>query len=427
MNHGAGPATAAAGSVQAYVDAGAKAWAAAELAAALVAVDPKGLGGVRLAAPAGELRAQWLAGFEALASGGRAPVVAPSGVSIERLLGGVSAEQSVSAGRVVVERGLLSQAEGRCFVLRMAERVDPQVAAVIAAGMDDAARSTGPGFAAVLLDEGLAGEEAPPRVLTDRLAFRVDLHAAPLAAFQPFRWTADEIETARAHWPNVRVPDAVTGALAGVGPSLGVPALRPALFALAAAKAHAALHGRETVSDEDAAVACRLVFAHHAADAAQPEAESAAQPEADGPGASDVDSSDPGDEARSRADTALEDMLIQTVAASIEASVLDTPSRRPRRSARGASGRSGETTFAADRGRPDRPAPGRRAGRLDLMAPLRSAAPMQRIRRRGGPSGRLIVRPSDFRMKRFRRRRQSSVIFVVDASGSSAMQRMAEA
>jgi magnesium chelatase subunit D len=94
----------------------------------------------------------------------------------------------------------------------------------------------------------------------------------------------------------------------------------------------------------------------------------------------------------------------------------------------GVSGRFGELGLAYDRGRPDRLVryqPGR--GRVDVLATLRAAAPMQRIRGRTSPDQRLQLRMEDLRTKRFKRRKQCSVIFVVDASGSSAMHRMAEA
>ena len=69
----------------------------------------------------------------------------------------------------------------------------------------------------------------------------------------------------------------------------------------------------------------------------------------------------------------------------------------------------------------------RRDGRLDLLSTLRTAAPWQRIRE--APSGGAVisVRASDFRVKRFRHRSEAVVIFVVDASGSSAMNRLADA
>jgi magnesium chelatase subunit D len=75
-----------------------------------------------------------------------------------------------------------------------------------------------------------------------------------------------------------------------------------------------------------------------------------------------------------------------------------------------------------------------RAGdRLNLVATLRAAAPWQRLRRsalgesRAARSGRVEVRQDDFRVTRFRKRRPTTTVFVVDASGSTALHRLGEA
>jgi magnesium chelatase subunit D len=71
--------------------------------------------------------------------------------------------------------------------------------------------------------------------------------------------------------------------------------------------------------------------------------------------------------------------------------------------------------------------------RLHVPDTLRAAAPWQRLRgpARAGempPSGRrLEIRKDDFHIARIKQRTQTTTIFVVDASGSAAAQRMAEA
>jgi magnesium chelatase subunit D len=57
---------------------------------------------------------------------------------------------------------------------------------------------------------------------------------------------------------------------------------------------------------------------------------------------------------------------------------------------------------------------------------LRAAAPWQLVRRGEGEQRRFKVRPEDFRIIRFRARSEQTAVFVVDASGSSAAQRLAE-
>ncbi len=99
--------------------------------------------------------------------------------------------------------------------------------------------------------------------------------------------------------------------------------------------------------------------------------------------------------------------------------------RAPRRSG------SGAAATSARRGAPAGSRPGRlRPGdRLNLPETLRAAAPWQRLRARadGSAAALIRVRPDDFRIRRFVQRREQTAIFVVDASGSSALQRLAEA
>ncbi len=62
------------------------------------------------------------------------------------------------------------------------------------------------------------------------------------------------------------------------------------------------------------------------------------------------------------------------------------------------------------------------------MATLRAAAPWQTIRRRAtGRDGVLELRPDDIRLKQAQERSDRLLIFTVDASGSAALARLAEA
>ncbi len=67
--------------------------------------------------------------------------------------------------------------------------------------------------------------------------------------------------------------------------------------------------------------------------------------------------------------------------------------------------------------------------RLNVIETLRAAAPWQKLRRQEmpGAAARVLVRSSDFRITRFQQRTESTAIFVVDASGSAALNRLAEA
>ena len=65
--------------------------------------------------------------------------------------------------------------------------------------------------------------------------------------------------------------------------------------------------------------------------------------------------------------------------------------------------------------------------RLDLLATLRHAAPLQRIRAPHAQGDRLRLRSEDFHTRRYAQKSASCLILALDASGSSAMQRLAQA
>ena len=91
-------------------------------------------------------------------------------------------------------------------------------------------------------------------------------------------------------------------------------------------------------------------------------------------------------------------------------------------------GKAGAEAVSRARGRPrDAPPRALSQGRLALVATLRAAAAWRRLRQtQSDDVRRVIVRPEDFRIVRYRQRRVATTIFVVDASGSLAMHRLAE-
>ena len=100
-------------------------------------------------------------------------------------------------------------------------------------------------------------------------------------------------------------------------------------------------------------------------------------------------------------------------------------------------GKVGRAQKSTQRGRPVGIFAGKPGGgaRPNIVETLRAAAPWQRLRREetaraGAPRAaqpRVLVRIEDFRVTRFEQRSESTTIFAVDASGSSALHRLAEA
>ncbi|EEW26229.1 von Willebrand factor type A [Rhodobacter ferrooxidans] len=126
-----------------------------------------------------------------------------------------------------------------------------------------------------------------------------------------------------------------------------------------------------------------------------------------------------------------EEILLDAVRAALPADLLaKLAAGRAARVAAGSAG-TGAARKGNRRGRPLPSRPGEPDGqsRIDPVATLRNAAPWQGVRRKLQPdaAGRLLVRPDDIRLRRFQESSDRVLIFTVDASGSAALARLAEA
>jgi magnesium chelatase subunit D len=403
-------------------------WRDALTAAALLAVDPAGLRGAVLRMAPGPARDRWLAALRSMLPEDAPLRRLPPGAPDSRLLGGLDLAATLAAGRPVAERGLLAESGGGIVVAAMAERMPAGTAARLASVLDTGevvverdgmALRPAARIGLVLLDEGATEEERPPPALPERLAFHLMLDGVG-GAEAPL--DAAAIRAARARLGRVEVPDAVVDALCGASLALGIASVRAPMLAVSAARVAAALAGRERVEQEDAALAARLVLAPRATLMPTPEDEAAPPPPEEQPADADAQSRRDGENLE------LEDVVLAAARAAIPAGLLAriAIAATMRRNGPASEGRAGELRLAPTRGRPA----GTRAGdpgrgaRLAIVETLRAAAPWQPIRRRDG--SRVEVRREDFRIARFKRRTETTAVFVVDASGSAAVNRLAE-
>jgi magnesium chelatase subunit D len=440
----------------------------AAVAAALFAVDPAGLGGVALRAAAGPVRDQWLALLRHLLPAGTPQRRIPLNTTDASLLGGLDLAATLQCGRPVAQAGVLAQADGGIALLAMAERVPVGVAARLAAVLDTqevVAERDGLAIrhsarlGLVALDEGLSDEEQMPAALLDRMAFHLDLNARAPAQDIP-DWQPEEIVQARALLAQVRVSDDIVQALCATAQVLGVASLRAPLLALRVARVAAALSGQDEVEQGHAEMAARLVLAPRATqlpappdqsedEPAQDDTPEPPQPPADDNTGDPPDETDKPDEPEQRNEPSegeLQELLLAAAAAAIPPGLLAAlKAGEASRSRAQATGRGGAAQKSRARGRPvgARRGEPRGGARLHVMETLRAAAPWQRLREQqaqreqpalrgaapapAGTARRIHVRREDFHIRRYKQLSQTTTVFVVDASGSSALHRLAEA
>lgn len=392
----------------------------------LFLVDPAGLGGIVLRSGPSPWRDHWLGALAAsLAS---PPRRLPPGIDDARLLGGLDVAATLAAGRPVAANGLLSEADGGVVVVPMAERIGDGLAGRLTAVLDthevvverDGATARSPArVALVLLDEGVEDERVPD-ALAERLAFQVEAGGATAA-------TPAAIATARARLAGVGAASGeVLAAICATAAAFGVDSARALVFALRAARASAALAGRDEIVEADVAAAAGLVLAPRATRLPpMPEPDDdVAPPPPETPGDSDEDK----DTAPSP--DALTEIVLAAVRAALPANLLASGRAKKSRRRGGVEGGrgAGERRASWRRGRPTGTRAGQPGGgkRLALAATLAAAAVWQRARR-GSGTGPVVIRASDLRIRRFETRAEATVIVAVDASGSAALARLAEA
>ncbi|WP_273283734.1 magnesium chelatase subunit D [Methylibium petroleiphilum] len=428
-------------------------WAEAAHVAALFAVDPVGTAGVSLRSLAGGARDRWVALLRELLPAAAPLRRVPLHIGDERLLGGLDLAATLQAGRPVAQRGVLAEADGGVVLLAMAERLGAAGAArlaavldtqVVAMERDGLARRLPARLGVVALDESMDTDEWVPPALLDRLAFHVALDTASARdeALAAGRWRRDDVLAARELLPQVEVDDDVVQALCAAALALGIASLRAPVLALRVARAAAALEGRCAVSEGDAALAARLVLAPRATqlpataapeqdEAPGTEAEPPAEPAAAADGDADASAEQQdGDTDERPAD--LDELVLEAARAALPPGLLAALAlgQAARLRAKGA-GRAGALQQSGLRGRPvgARRGEPRTGARLNVIETLRAAAPWQRLRQAGATSAgaRIQVRREDFHVTRFKQRSETTTIFAVDASGSAALHRLAEA
>ena len=454
---------------------GLETWNDAMTSLQLLQIDPHGFGGVWLRAPFGPVREQWL---QHLSQAELNTVKLPGNIDIERLLGGIDLSLTLQSGRLHMQPGLLQLADQGLVLISMAERFSTALVAPMTQAMDTqslpplkiAPQEEYPirtQFGVVALDESMKNDPPVSPALQERLGLWFDLEdLAPsdiigvsMDSLNQYnaqeavsiRIAADALARMKQARSEIEWTDEQALAVCITAQGLGIESLRIPTLALRVASCHAALHLRKHVNDDDLAFAARRVLAPRATqlpapaeNASDTEPENSAKPDSEPPAppepSKDEEEASSTDESEEDSSTEEEDspstlspenlqeMMIAAALASLPPDVLDGLLTKPGRNLGNTSGRSGQFRTGTQRGRPLPPRPGRPDGnaRLHILATLRAAAPKQRLRS-GTQPGRVAIRAEDFHVHRYQQHSSSCLILALDASGSAALQRLAEA
>jgi magnesium chelatase subunit D len=416
------------------------AWDLAQLALLLLQVDPHSLGGVWLKAGYSPARQTWLAQLHAL---GLPVTRMPHHIDQERMLGGIDLSVTLAQGRVVEQMGLLAQADQGLVVVPMSEKLSPQTLAMLlqahdqgqvhalAIGATHASR-----FGLVALDESQEDEPGVASKLKERLALWINIDAVDIAKSQEKieHLSAHELAEVRALLVKIQPKEEEMRALCEVAFALGIDSMRAPLLALRLACVHAAIHDRAFLEEEDLRIAAQMVLSPRAISMPyNQDTESVPSPEpTPQPDTSNTEQDAEQEDAPTPPTTEPEsvvDTILAAALASLPPKLLDQLLLGASKSKlQSSSGNSGQAHMSRQRGRPLSPRLGRptSGARLHLLATLRAAAPKQKLRTKHAGQ-KIAIRTEDFYIQRFAHKAASCIIVAMDASGSAALARLAEA
>jgi magnesium chelatase subunit D len=429
-------------------------WSDACLIAKIVAIDPAGLGGIWVKSQAGPVRDQWLKGFQRLIAGQVSLIKVPTNADEGALIGELDLLKTLAQQKKIYSPGILDQIHNGLLLLPMAERMKPHTAALLTQAFDIKGQ-----FGMIAFDESLTEEDQHLLSrLEERLGFQINLESLSYRHCE-FALESIDISQIRENFKLIEVPIEALEAIMIAAESFGIDSLRAGLYVVRTARVIAAIRGGDYLEQGDIQTATRLVFAHRITRLPQSKEDQEEQnpseetPLDDLPNPNDLppppnelsppsnqesegekNQENPEPPSFNRED--LEEMIIEASKASLSQNLLNSFDQKQKMittndSSQGKVGQL-QKGLLSGQAMPSRKGRPSYKHKVDILKTIQAASPWQKIRRlemqgeRATAKG-IIVKADDIYLKQYVQRTSTVTVFVVDASGSSAMERLSEA
>lgn len=437
-------------------------------AAILFSINPWVLGGICIRTNDYVLKNNWL-NFLTKISPPDFPSLQkiPFNIELDSLVGGVDVANSITTGNLVRKKGIFSRNKRQIFILKQANQLSDEIVNCICNEIDfefsskKFSREQNSIF--VAFDESSVDcEQEEMAVIRDSLMdrFGLVLNFPILSSKKNFNWNFKppvkrKLKKARDLLPNTKLTDDNLQTLAATSLVLGIKSLRPVIFAANAARVIAAYEERLQPNNDDISLAVRLVLLPRATQLPEENDNDLDNEDDDNTDENnDVDSnaeqtknnnptkekesasSNESENLDSNISNSIDEKTVESVESKIPKDLLNELAKGEINFSNfkkeGGGKRGIEVQNKIGKGRffgSIKSKPGYK-NRLNLLETIKASIPYQKIRKKTSYCNKNLfinIQSEDFRVFRRKSRRLITTIFLVDASGSAAANRLGEA